>query len=480
MDNTIIRYSTQKIDPNLLSVLDITQEGKIVSAQNWIDLWTLVFKHINTIDEYCLTIDTLRTNWEEAKAELEAKIIDFKVKYNALKENFIHYGEQPPENEHIRLWIQPSNNLDLRLLITQQMLKTGLNTVVKQVEQVDTELRSMIGTKVNTSDLYIEEQAGYVSKGIFNYFENAKGGTSIELAPYDEDWPGWEFTVCGANIVKPLETHTTSGVTFTKRDDGSIKIVGTATETSFVPVTDWCTNGGVTAMVSGMGLYIIDYPNNTTLASIGREGYVVSYDTFTVLELAFKIETGKTYNHTVYPMVTLGAGKKPFEPYKDYGKVYLPSDVSETTIFTFPEDGDYYIYDSWNWGECPFSCSAYTKKTANYIPEADRGNFVTVDEFAEAQNTKVKTLTTSLEANNVYRVSINKSMAFVLPAYVDTTILNSIELQVTISNYDNISIDLGATKYFGDIPELNNGSYIIYYEHNGTDWCVGALEIVGA
>lgn len=258
--------------------------------------------------------------------------------------------------------------------------------MAKIVGRVVTTPLSLKTIRETIADLYTEEQADYVSKGIFNYFENAKGGTSIELAPYDEYWPGWEFTVCGANIVKPLETHTTSGVTFKRCIDGSVEISGTATESSFVPVTDWCTNGGVTAMVSGMGLYIIDYLDNTTVASIGREGYVVSYPSCTAFALAFKIEAGKNYNHTVYPMITLGAGKKPFEPYKDYGKVYLPSDVSETTIFTFPEDGDYYIYDSWNWGECPFSCSDYTKKTANYIPEADRSNFATVDELANEIN----------------------------------------------------------------------------------------------
>lgn len=88
--------------------------------------------------------------------------------------------------------------------------------------------------------------------------------------------------------------------------------------------------------------------------------------------------------------------------------------------------------------------------------------------------------TSKLETNKVYRFDIADSIAFELPTDIDTAILNSIELQVTISNYENITIDLGATKYFGDIPELSDGYYIIYYEHNGQDWCVGALEIVGA
>ncbi len=96
------------------------------------------------------------------------------------------------------------------------------------------------------------------------------------------------------------------------------------------------------------------------------------------------------------------------------------------------------------------------------------------------QNDITENIPPQLETNKVYRFNIISDVIFNLPTDVDNAVLNSIELQVTISNYETISIDLGATKYFGDIPELNNGSYIIYYEHNGEDWCVGALEIVGA
>ena len=108
--------------------------------------------------------------------------------------------------------------------------------------------------------------------------------------------------------------------------------------------------------------------------------------------------------------------------------------------------------------------------------------------FDVLSKTKVdENKTSKLETNKVYRFDIAESITFELPTEdidididTGTPILNTIELQVTISNYENITIDLGATKYFGDIPELNNGSFIIYYEYDGTNWCVGALEIVGA
>lgn len=103
---------------------------------------------------------------------------------------------------------------------------------------------------------------------------------------------------------------------------------------------------------------------------------------------------------------------------------------------------------------------------------------------AEALTTKIVSLPSpsgifNLETNKIYSFGIYSDVTFVLPQ-VDTGKFNSIELQVRISGCENIHIDLGAAKYFSDIPEFSDGYYIIYYEHNGQDWCVGALEIVGA
>lgn len=259
------------------------------------------------------------------------------------------------------------------------------------VEQVAAELRNMIGDKVNTADMYTEEQAGCQSKGTFCYFENAKGETNVEITA--ESYGDYDLTICGANIVKPIETTEIGGVTFNKCDDGGISIVGTATESSFVPVTDIFCSYGMSSdlMVSGKGLYFAFANGNSIVPFVllENEGYLIKHgdsissDDQGFYKLAFKIESGKSYNINVYPMVTLGAGKKQFEPYKDYGTLRLP-EPPETITFTFPEDDDYYIFEIY--GECPFVCSDYTKKTANYIPEADRGNFVTVDELANEIN----------------------------------------------------------------------------------------------
>lgn len=85
--------------------------------------------------------------------------------------------------------------------------------------------------------------------------------------------------------------------------------------------------------------------------------------------------------------------------------------------------------------------------------------------------------TLELETNKIYTFGIYSNIAFALPE-VDSTKFNSIELQVRISGYENLTLDLGTTQYFGDIPELGDGFYSIYYEYVCGNWCVGALPVV--
>lgn len=99
-----------------------------------------------------------------------------------------------------------------------------------------------------------------------------------------------------------------------------------------------------------------------------------------------------------------------------------------------------------------------------------------VDEYYIKE--RFKPLVSNLESNKLYRGNISESISFILPMVNNNDVLNTIEIQANISNYENITIDLGATKFFGDIPELSNGSFIIYYEYDGSNWCVGALPVV--
>lgn len=105
-------YKTQAIDLSLLSVLDITKEGKVVSAEKWVELWTLVFQHINKIDAFCVDMQATLDNWHASEIALNEIIEDMRTKYDALSTGFTHYGEHPPENPNIVFWARPVNRVD--------------------------------------------------------------------------------------------------------------------------------------------------------------------------------------------------------------------------------------------------------------------------------------------------------------------------------------------------------------------------------
>lgn len=126
MNDTITKYTTRAIDPNLLSVLDVNTNGKVVSAQKWTELWALVFSHINDIDAFCMTIDGLRIDWQQSVKDLNDVIKAFEEKYNALSKSFVHYGETPPTNEHTLFWVKPVNDPKSAQFVTHYALDKAL------------------------------------------------------------------------------------------------------------------------------------------------------------------------------------------------------------------------------------------------------------------------------------------------------------------------------------------------------------------
>lgn len=96
----MLRYRTQAVSPDLLSMLNVATDGKVVSAETWTILWNTVLKCINNIDTYCVDIEATRIDWEKAKQDLRNTI-------NTIKQGFVHYGEEPPTNEDILFWVRP-------------------------------------------------------------------------------------------------------------------------------------------------------------------------------------------------------------------------------------------------------------------------------------------------------------------------------------------------------------------------------------
>lgn len=134
MSVTTSNYSRRAIDPDILSVLDVESEGKVVSAKNWKLLWTTVFAHINDISEYVTTLDVLQTNWETSVQRLNNIIEDFTVKYNAVSKSFIHYGTQPPSDNNIRIWVQPTSDMALSTLVTQAYVQQAIQDAIASLQ----------------------------------------------------------------------------------------------------------------------------------------------------------------------------------------------------------------------------------------------------------------------------------------------------------------------------------------------------------
>lgn len=126
MDNNT-SYETQAIDINLLSVLDITKDGKVVSAEKWVELWNLVFQHINKIDAFCIDMQSTLDNWHESEIALNEIVEDMQMKYAALSTGFIHYGENTPENPHIMLWVRRMNDISTHCFLTNEDVDSELS-----------------------------------------------------------------------------------------------------------------------------------------------------------------------------------------------------------------------------------------------------------------------------------------------------------------------------------------------------------------
>ena len=106
MDNSIFK-NTIPIDPELLSALDMVSSGKVVTAENWTTLWTLVFNKLNSVGTLGVQLENIYNVWEQAKTELNARLQSFDSLYNSLKDSFVHYGDDAPTNPYIKFWVQP-------------------------------------------------------------------------------------------------------------------------------------------------------------------------------------------------------------------------------------------------------------------------------------------------------------------------------------------------------------------------------------
>lgn len=116
--------------------------------------------------------------------------------------------------------------------------------------------------------------------------------------------------------------------------------------------------------------------------------------------------------------------------------------------------------------------------TANKATADANGN--NISSTYALKNQSVTTLassgTVSLSDNSVNRISPTGTVTFSLPNITTHTVFHQILVQVNLTSAQ--TINLGTSTYFSKkAPTFETGKYNIVYEHNGSEWVVGAIAI---
>lgn len=119
-------------------------------------------------------------------------------------------------------------------------------------------------------------------------------------------------------------------------------------------------------------------------------------------------------------------------------------------------------------------------KTGTAQKATSDGNGNNIASTYALKNTAVSTLgtsgTISLSDNSVNRIKPTGNVTFSLPSVSNNNIFHQILVQLTLTSAYTIA--LGTSKYFNsEAPTFEVGSYDIIYEHNGSNWVVGAISV---
>ena len=118
-----------------------------------------------------------------------------------------------------------------------------------------------------------------------------------------------------------------------------------------------------------------------------------------------------------------------------------------------------------------------TTETAAKATADENGNNI-INTYLK-KNENVTTLATSgtiaLADNSVNRITPTDAVTFSLPTITDHTVFHQILVQMNLTAA--YAINLGASTYFAEeAPAFEIGYYDIIYEHNGSNWVVGAIK----
>lgn len=229
MNDTVTKYNIQPISEDILSTYDITAEGKVISADVWNALWSLVIGRVNKINEFCANIDSLRIDWQQSVKDLNLIEEAFQEKYDALVDGFVHYGIAPPTNPHVRFWMQPADAVNPAQLVTHAELTAALDKTVTPVAQavvtkaereyVDNSFANALTTTVEDALIAVDDVSP-IQHPIAVKVKSNTSGTDLSTV---------EVTKCGKNLFNINAPKHSGGSTIVSQGADTIKIKHTGT-----------------------------------------------------------------------------------------------------------------------------------------------------------------------------------------------------------------------------------------------------------
>lgn len=165
---TTTQYNNKPISSNILSYLDVTKDGKVVTAEAWCALWNAVINYTNTIGTALSGIaddvSVLNTDVESIKTDLqtvfnnEATLLENMNKlseeftahedaynaaveasiktqqiYDSLSDGLVWVGATPPPNAHYKIWLCPKEDIPTVPTATSELTDDAkLGKTVKQ------------------------------------------------------------------------------------------------------------------------------------------------------------------------------------------------------------------------------------------------------------------------------------------------------------------------------------------------------------
>ena len=165
---TTTQYNNKPISSNILSYLDVTKDGKVVTAEAWCALWNAVINYTNTIgvalSGIADDVSVINTDVESIKTDLQTVFnneatllenmnnlseeftahedaynaaVEASIKtqqiYDSLSDGLVWVGATPPPNEHYKIWLCPKEDIPTVPTATSELTDDAkLGKTVKQ------------------------------------------------------------------------------------------------------------------------------------------------------------------------------------------------------------------------------------------------------------------------------------------------------------------------------------------------------------